>query len=124
MNFIRSKWEQFWKQQWIVRFNKSNRSCNSCLYCYQSGKNVIWTGYDYKNWESGLVCEYYNNLCSEERLTTGKCGVHGENHLWIAIRQQKSMFSKFGAWNRNAKVLVDYESDQSIPRKTLMENNS
>ena len=108
-DFIRSNWEQFWRSQWIVKFKKSDTSCNSCFYCYQSGKNLIWTGVDYKNWESGLVCDYYKTLCSEERSMFGKCGCHGEKHRWIVGRQQKSTFSKFGCWNRNAIRFVDEE---------------
>jgi len=107
LNAIRSKWEQFWRTKWIILFKKSNTSCNSCLHCYQSGKNLIWTGDEYKNWQSGLVCDYYNNLCSEERSMIGKCGEHGETHHWIAGRRQKFIFSEFGCWNRNATRLVE-----------------
>ena len=34
----------------------------------------------------------------------GKCGINGENHDYISGRQQRSTFSKFGCWNRNARM--------------------
>ena len=48
------------------------------------------------------MCGLHKNLISEERSMYGKCGINGENHDYISGRQQKSTFSKFGCWNRNA----------------------
>ena len=101
---LKPKWEQFWTTQWIARFPEGDTSCHSCRYCYQSGNNLIWNGKKYVNWEDGLMCGLHKNLISEERSMYGKCGINGENHDYISGRQQRSTFSKFGCWNRNARM--------------------
>jgi hypothetical protein len=131
MNFLRKKWEEFWKT--VDEFvpedaDVSCRSCYACPMCYQSGENVTWNGNEYENWDYGLKCDFSRRLmgendgsnspfCLDARSKNGECGVEGRNFIPIASRKSKNWFSKFGPWNFNSTRYV--LSRTSSCRKSL-----
>lgn len=117
MNFIKKRWEEYWKTPPYFIPEVGDTSCNACAFCYQSGENVTWNGHEYENWNSGLKCDYSRRimgeqdnrnspLCSVARLNNGECGVEGKNFLRIVYREEKHWFSKFGCWNICSKRYV------------------
>ncbi len=117
MNFIKKRWEEFWKTPVSFAPEDGDISCRACAYCYQSGENVTWNGYEYENWDSGLKCDFsmrvmgeYDSpnspFCLDARSENGKCGVEGKNFIRISYREEIYWFFKFGCWNFASKRYI------------------